>query len=190
MGPAGKGRTLDWDDTGKCQLGPPILQFSPDDLLDDSRFAQYRQVLHYWVLCDQANVRRYQMGMRSLTTPGLYTTNEVPAAATGRYYLNYPTPETRARAEETAFELDEWLGPLMLSNGDRLGALLTALMLRHRDPDYAKGRAADLFLALRAQSGLDAAMATEGDNFVFAPYEKLLDELRHKLGDDSGSASS
>jgi Domain of unknown function (DUF4365) len=189
MGRAGKGRTLDWDDTGKCDLGPPILQFSPDDLMDGIRFERYRQVLHYWVLCDQANVRRYQMGMRSLTIPGLYTTNELPAAATGRYFLNYPTPEIRARAEGTAFELDEWLGPLLLSNGDRLGALLTALMLRHRDPDYARGRGSALFAALRDHSELDVAMATEGD-YLFAPYDGLLNELRHKLGDDPSGAAS
>ena len=141
---AGEGRTLAWDDTGKCRLGPPILEFSPDDLLDGRQFEQYRRVLHFWVLCDQANVRRYQMGMHSLTIPGKYTTNEVPATATGRYFLSYPTPQIRAKAEDTASELDEWLGPLMLNDGDRLGALLTALMLRHRDPDYAKGRGASL----------------------------------------------
>jgi hypothetical protein len=129
------------------------------------------------------------MGMRSLTIPPTYTTNEVPSGATGRYFLNYPTPQIRARAEDTAFELDEWLGPLILSNGDRLGALLTALMLRHRDPDYARGRGGALFSALRGYSELHVAMATEGD-YLFAPYDKLLDDLRHKLGDDpSGTAS-
>lgn len=190
MDRAGEGRTLAWDDTGTCRLGPPILQFSPDDLLDGRQFEQYRRVLNFWVLCDQANVRRYQMGMRSLTIPSTYTTNEVPSGATGRYFLNYPTPQIRARAEDTAFELDEWLGPLMLNDGDRLGALLTALMLRHRDPDYVKGHEASLFSALRGRSELDAAMATEGDNFLFAPYGKLLDDLQQKLGDDPSAAAS
>jgi len=113
----------------------------------------------------------------------------VPAAATGRYFLNYPTPQIRAKAEDTAFELDEWLGPLMLNDGDRLGALLTALMLRHRDPD-AKRQGPVLFSALRGRSELDAAMATEGDNFLFAPYVKLLDDLQQKLGDDPSAATS
>ena len=30
MGCADKGRTRTWDATGKCRLGPPILQFSPE----------------------------------------------------------------------------------------------------------------------------------------------------------------
>ena len=190
MDPAGEGHTLAWDDSGRCRLGPPILQFSADDLLDARQFEQYRQVLSFWVLCDQANVRRYQMGMRSLTIPGRYTTNEVPAGATGRYFLNYPTPEIRAKAEDTAFELDEWLGPLMLKDNDRLGALLTALMLRHRDADYTKGRASGLFSDLRGRSELDSTMATGGDNFLFAPYVKLLDDLQQKLGDDPSAATN
>ncbi len=78
----------------------------------------------------------------------------------------------------------------MVNDGDRLGALLTALMLRHRDPDYVKGHEASLFSALRGRSELDAAMATEGDNFLFAPYGKLLDDLQQKLGDDPSAAAS
>ena len=33
-------------------------------------------------------------------------------------------------------------------------------------------------------------MATEGDNFLFAPYGKLLDDLQQKLGDDPSAAAS
>ena len=33
-------------------------------------------------------------------------------------------------------------------------------------------------------------MATEGDNFLFAPYVKLLDDLQQKLGDDPSAATS
>ena len=183
MDPAGEGRTLGWDGTGQCKLGPPILQFKPDELLDKDLFDHYSQVLRFWVLCDQANVRRYQMGMRSVAFPAGYTTNEVPAAGvTARYFLSYPDPAILAKAEDTAFEMDEWLGPLMLAADDRLGTLLTALMLRHRDPDYRKGRDAGLFTQLRAHTGLDAALGTTGDNFVFAPYEQLLNDLRQMLG--------
>ncbi len=33
-------------------------------------------------------------------------------------------------------------------------------------------------------------MATKGDDFTFAPYVKLLDDLQKKLGDDPNAAAS
>jgi hypothetical protein len=178
--PAGKGRTLDWDDSGNCKLGPPILEFKTDDLLNDDVVRKYREVLTYWVQCDSANVRRYQMGMRSVRLPGNYQTNEVPLPPSARYYLNYPST-AQAEAEETALELDEWLGPLKLKNGDSLGALLVALRIRHSDPDYSHGRGADLTMELRRTTAIEASTDVRSSDYVFASLDKLLAELQQKL---------
>jgi hypothetical protein len=180
-GTAGQGRTLNWDRDGNCELGPPILQFTIADLMNDELYEQYRKVLHFWVLCDQANVWRYQVGMRSVSLPPEYSTNELPPGGRARFFLGYATDEIRAKAEETAFELDEWLAPLMLAAGDRVGALLAALMLRHRDPDYQKGRTAPLVMSLRADGRLDVATSTGSSEYVYAPLDKLLDECRQKI---------
>jgi len=180
-GSAGQGLTLSRDSAGNSELGPPILQFTIADLMNDDLFEQYRRVLYFWVLCDQANVWRYQVGMRSVSLPPRYSTNELPPGGRATYFLKYATEEIRAKAEETAFELDEWLGPLMLAADDRVGALLAALILRHRDPDYRKGRTADLVMRLRADGRLDAATGTESLDYVFAPIDKLLEELRQKV---------
>jgi hypothetical protein len=179
--PAGKGRPLDWDAAGNCKLGPPILEFKTDDLLNDDLVLKYREVLTYWVQCDSANVRRYQMGMRSVKFPGAYQTNEVPLAPSARLFLNYPSADTQSKAEETALELDEWLGPLMLQGGDSLGALLVALRLRHSDPDFSHGRGADLAMELRRTTAIEASTGVQSSDYVFASLDRLLTELRQKL---------
>ena len=180
-GAAGQGRALSWDREGNSELGPPILQFIIADLMDDALFTQYRDVLRFWVVCDQQNIWRYQAGMWSVSVPSRYITNELPGGGRFRYLLNYATEEIRSKAENSASELEEWPGPLMLAADDRVGALLAALMLRHRDPGYEKGWASNLVTSLRADGRLDAATGTKSTDYVFAPIDKLLEELRRKM---------
>jgi hypothetical protein len=124
-GEPGSGRTYGFDAaTGSHSLGPPILEFKVEDLLDDERFEQYRKVLHFWVLNDFDNVRRFQMGMRLIGWPGEHTTNKVPAGSNAKFSLVYAPPEIRAKAEETASELLEWLARVRLNDRDYLGAML------------------------------------------------------------------
>ena len=99
------------------------------------------------------------------------------------YFLNYGTAEIRAKAEENALELDEWLGPLMLRDGDRVGALLAALRTRHSDPDYAQRRGSDLAMELHARQRPRRAHGHLRPRLRLAPYDALLAELRQKLGD-------
>jgi hypothetical protein len=181
-GEPGNSRTFTPATDGNFQMGAPILQFNVWDLLDDEKFELFRAVLRFWILADQDNVRRYQMGMLSLAMPGEYTTNVVPLGNYARYFLNYATTEIRAKAEETAWELLQWLASVRFNDNDVLGTLLALLALRHHDPS-GRTFAAYLFMRLRSM-GLDAAMGTghrgPGD-YVFAPYDKLLNELREKI---------
>src|SRR6266702_2665789 len=179
--PAGVGNTLGWDEAGNYKLGPPILEFKTDDLLKDDLFRKYREVLTYWVQCDSANVRRYQMGMRSVSLPSSYQTNEMPLPPNARYFLNYPSIEVQAKADETALELEEWFGPMKLQSGDSLGALLVALRLRHSDPDYSQGRGSSLAMDLRRATAIEASTGVKSSDYVFAPLDRLLSELQQKL---------
>jgi hypothetical protein len=166
--------------TGNHSLGPPILEFKVEDLLDDERFEQFRKVLHFWVLNDFANIRRYQMGMRQVWMPAEHTTNKVPAAIDTSYLLTYAPPEIRAKAEQTASELLEWLAWVRLNDGDYLGALLAALMLRHRDPE-GRHLPRGVLLKLRDATGLDAATGGNRSDYLAAPIDRLLTELREKV---------
>lgn len=120
--------------------------------------------------------------MRSVSVPPRYRTNEVPEGGKATFFLTYVPSEIRAQAEETTRELLEWLAEPILNDDDRLGALLAALMLRHRDPGAERLRPT-LFLKLRGISGLDAAMDTTNTSYLFAPFDRLLDGLRQKITD-------
>ena len=70
--------------TGSYLLGPPILEFKVEELLDDERFEQFRKVLHFWILNNFDNVRRYQMGMRVSFRTRLHGFPHSPARRGGR----------------------------------------------------------------------------------------------------------
>ncbi len=112
--------------------------------------------------------------------PSQYVTNELPSRGSANYFLTFVTPAIRQRAERTAFELLEWLIGLDMRDGDFLSALLIALLLRHHDPSVELSRV-DSFAGLRQATVLDVATSSEHDSFLFAPFEKLLDELREKI---------
>jgi hypothetical protein len=60
---------IGWDADGRLHLGPPILQFTVDELLDDQRYELFGSILDYWVVNDLRNLLRQQMGMRSASGP-------------------------------------------------------------------------------------------------------------------------
>ena len=94
---------IGWDADGRVDLGPPILQFSVDELLDDQRYKLFGSVLDYWVLNDLRNILRQQMGMRSASGPAYYATNEVPpTSGFGIFSMNVVSHEIRDRAGKTA----------------------------------------------------------------------------------------
>jgi hypothetical protein len=180
-GEPGSGRTFGVDTaSGHYLLGPPILEFKIEDLLDDDRFAEFRNVLHFWVLNDFDNVRRYQMGMRSVRMPAEHTTNEVPASINAEYLLSYAPQEIRDKAEATAWELLQWLARVRLNDSDYLGALLAVLVLRHRDPS-GQHLPGGVLPRLREVTGLDAATGTNRADYLTAPIDKLLAELDEKV---------
>jgi hypothetical protein len=156
-------------------LGAPILEFNIWDLLDDEQFEQFGKVLGFWVLADFDNVRRYQMGMRSVSMPGEFVTNEVPLECNATYFLNYAPTEIRAKAEKTALELHEWLASVWVNDNDFVAALLADLMIRHRNPQGYRIRP-DSFMAVGAR--LNTTMGTNPPGYVFAAFDKLLAELR------------
>jgi hypothetical protein len=129
---SGPGRPTSWDSTGNFQLGPPILDLTVNELGDPQRVALYGQVLRTWVTVDEANIRRRRMGVLSWSMPPNYTTNEVPPT-TGRATasLTSLTPQIRALADETAVDLLNWLGMVMISDDDRIGAVLAGMLCRH-----------------------------------------------------------
>ena len=122
---------ISWDPDGRMQMGPPILQFTFDQLYDDDMSRLIGDVLDYWIVNDLRNILRQQIGMRAAPGPPDYATNEVPLpSGFGTFSMSVVSPEIRERAGKTAAEHLAWLGQVMLESNDPTGALLAALMVR------------------------------------------------------------
>lgn len=183
---------IGWDADGRL-LGPPVLQFTVDELLDDQRFTLFGSILEYWVLNDLRNILRQQMGMRSASGPGYYATNEVPPpSGFGTFSMAVVPPEIRERATRTAAEHLDWLGDVMRQSGDATGALLAALMVRHLVPgDDPEGQPGFRPSWLYGQLGHIARKAfpeVAGSRTVTGPFDAILAELTRRI--QSGEASS
>jgi hypothetical protein len=185
--------TFVWRPNDTFELSAPILQFTVNDLMDEELFKVYRDILSFWIYHDLNNVRRQQMGMRSVWMISGYETNAVP---TGGDLVSssetYTTPEIRSAAEMILWEQLEWLGPVMLSDKDRVGALLVTLILRHLQVKNSQLETESykpfLFFGLRndgmLNGKLDISMGTKGIAYPFAPFDKLLKELRQRCTED------
>jgi hypothetical protein len=139
---------LSWTRDGIFQMGPPILQFTIADLLDDQKYETIRTVLDYWILNDLRNILRQQMGMRSASGPSSYETNVIPSeSGFGNFSQAEVSLEVPDRAKWTAAEHLHWLGHVMLLKGDQVGVLLAALMVRHLVGEDLENRALGFFPA-------------------------------------------
>jgi hypothetical protein len=52
---------IGWDADGNVELGPPILQFTIMELLNDDECEAIRKVLDYWISLDLRNILRQRM---------------------------------------------------------------------------------------------------------------------------------
>lgn len=167
------------EETGNYLLGPAILDFKVEDLLDDGKFQQFRSVLRFWVLQDFNNVRRYQMGLHSVWMPMRYTTNEVPTGDLAKIYLAYAPVDAVQKAESTALEVLDWLANVRANNGDYLGSLLAILMLRNRSKDQSLPALA--FHKLLTSTRISEATGVNSGDYYASELDRLLAELAAKV---------
>jgi hypothetical protein len=177
---------IGWDADGRLHLGPPILQFTVDEILDDQKYELFGSILDYWVLNDLRNILRQQMGMRSASGPAFYATNEIPPpSGFGTFSMNVVPSEIRERAGRTAAEHLDWLGDVMLQSGDMTGALLAALMVRHLLPGEDRERRLGFSPSgLYVQVGHIARKAfpeVADSRTVVTPFDAILAELRQRI---------
>ena len=175
---------IGWDADGKMQMGPPILQFTLDQLYEDDMSRLIGDVLDYWIVNDLRNILRQQIGMRTASGPPDYATNEVPPpSGFGTFSMTVISPEVQERAGKTAAEHLAWLGQAMLTSGDATGALLMALLVRHLVPDEDPRKLGFSPLSLHEEVGGIAQQAfpgvAEGDS-VLGPFDAILTDLKRR----------
>jgi hypothetical protein len=176
---------IGWDADGNVELGPPILQFSIAELLEDDAGEVIREVLDYWVRLDLRNLLRQQMGMRTASGPAFYETGKLPPqSGFASFGMSIVPDDVRERASKTAAEHLDWLGHVMEQRGDQPGALLAALLVRH----LLRGESLDRQLgfspaSLYVRLGHAARKAfpdIAGGSTVVAPFDNILAHL-HQL---------
>ena len=99
----------------------------------------------------------------------------------GTFSMTVVPPEVQERAAKTAAEHLDWHGQAMLANGDRTGALLAALMVRHLVPDEDRERLLGFSpAALYGQVGGIARQASPDVadiGSLLAPFDAILSEM-------------
>ena len=176
------------DTDGAAELGPPILQFTVADLLDDDMYQTIRQILDYWIAMELRNIVRRQIGMRVVTGPPDYETNVLPPSSGFAMFSATTMPaEAREAARNVAAEHLDWLGEVMLAEDDLTGALLAALLIRHlvahNDPGTNLGFSpASLYMRSR-HAGL-RAFGIEHTGALLTDFDAMLAELKGRIADD------
>jgi hypothetical protein len=175
---------IGWDSDGKMQMGPPILQFTLDQLYEDDMSRLIGDVLDYWIGNDLRNILRQQIGMRAASGPPDYATNEVPPpSGFGTFSMTVVPPEVQERAGKTAAEHLAWLGEVMLAGGDPTGALLAALLVRHLVSDEDPRILGFSPLSLYGDVGGIAQQAfpdVAGGGSVLGPFDAILADLKRR----------
>ncbi len=172
--------------TSNYLLGDPVLDFTIPDLLDEEKFIKLKAVLKYWVDIDSKNIDRYRIGLRTLRAPAHYSTNEVPGPDTMMdLRMTRTAPPVRERQEALVREILEGLVGARLEDGDRVGALLAALQVRHyRDTSQAM-RWPEV-ASLRANTRLNAATGADPEASEDVPLDVLLNRLAETVENHTG----
>jgi hypothetical protein len=175
---------IGWDADGKIQMGPPILQFTLDQLYEDDMSRLIGEVLDYWIGNDLRNILRQQIGMRAASGPPDYATNEAPPpSGFGTFSMTVVPAEVQQRAGKTAAEHLAWLGDVMLAGGDPTGALLAALLVRHLVSEEDPRMLGFSPLSLYGDVGSIAQQAfpdvAEGGS-VLGPFDAILADLKRR----------
>jgi|ERR1022692_4784853 hypothetical protein len=116
---------------GRMDLSAPIVRIASAELFDTARIDELKSVLRWWVNREQENLRLFANGFRVAPTPSSYITNEIPQA---RIEIQPALAESEKVAVASVLrETLNRLGPRLLSSGDLVGVVYTALFYRWLD---------------------------------------------------------
>jgi hypothetical protein len=126
----------DWGNGETFSLSAPIIQVTLEDLISDDRMGALRQVFAYWVRLDRENCDLVRQGLLRFRMPPAYRVNEVPAPSIAELGNAVPETEFLRRGIVTLAEGAECISGQLGRRGDRMGALLGALLLDHLQRNY------------------------------------------------------
>ena len=130
----GAGECTQWEGGSSFSLGPPILEWSLRDLLDDAFSAKAKSVIEFWLRAEEANLAYITMGVPMFAMPATYTTNETENK--GWAWQGGATPEGMDRVRETLGKILPWYTDEFRREKDLQGMVRAALLLRYLFPNY------------------------------------------------------
>jgi hypothetical protein len=177
--PGKKGRCDKWPGSYSFSLEPPILDFTVNDILDNSFWQNARQVFDWWVNIENDNLARVRAKLLKCRMPDGYRTNEISHCGWVELSLVYPTEEqfnlTTCRLKESL----AWVGEQLLRREDCVGAAAAALLHHHLFPDE-RG-----FPLTRVQTALNQRLGRTG--YLYAGVDHLEQVIQATLGNEKWS---
>jgi hypothetical protein len=175
---------------GRYLLPAPIVKATVQEIMDETKMEQLRNVFQVWVALDRENCDLARRGLLRMRIPLPYRVNEIPASSVLEVGNATPADEILRRGIMTLAEDAECLGGQLYRKGDRAGSLKALLLVHHlkiRYPDLFdadprwKGRfPADLGLLVnRALNDVATTNDKQSDQF------RGVDEVTRILEDHS-----
>jgi hypothetical protein len=173
---------LDWTAPGAYSLGPPIIDYTMSEFLEDEKASNARACLRAWADIDAENIRRRASGMAAVEMPADYRTNEVPHSVPreGGGSVTVGGPD-----EAAIPRLIELLGYIGLHNktlNTEMTAVLINLLHRHLTRDQPRRGVipfVDEWMNKRMKMNAERPQAP----YLFAAVDKLLDMIRDAIGE-------
>jgi hypothetical protein len=171
--PGKKGRCAQWPGCYDLSLDQPILDFSINEMLDESYWQKAREVFEHWVEVENDNLTRVRNRLLTCRVPDPYKTNDTWVGGWATLSLGFPN---EAQFDQTTAGLKEsvaWIGEQLLRKGDLDGAAKAALLHRHLFPNEHGG------LLNFVQPVLNGCLGKNG--YVYAGVDHLAEMVQKTL---------
>jgi hypothetical protein len=143
LGKKKKARTSGWPSDGRATLCAPVLNFTVQELLDETFHARVAEVLKFWIDFDVENLFRIKCGLPYFRVPYDYKTNSTSSGDLGGQ-MELGGPFTSGSLELAKGRLKELLSRVATHHSqenDMVSAAIYALTLRHLSPEgYIPGK--------------------------------------------------
>lgn len=122
--------------TGLYKLPAPIVKANAQAMMDEAKMEQLRAVYEKWVSFERENCDLAQRGLLRFRIPLPYRVNEMPASAVYEMGNASPPGEFVKKGDLTLAEDAECLAGQFYRRDDRIGALLSLMLVRHLRKKY------------------------------------------------------
>jgi hypothetical protein len=163
-------------DPNRISLGAPILNLTVTDLLKDNVAVQTKAILSAWLDLEARNLANVTNRLPLCVKPGKYATNSLPGGGLAFQYSNLV--ERLDDARSLFLGSLPWLKEHYRNQSDLMGMALTAMLIRHLDPeDIAYGFPNPPI----AEFVLNEALGMKPARYVYEAVDTLTDLLGGKL---------